>query len=113
MAKIRVVVVDDSALVRSLLSEIINRQRDMECIGTANDPLVAREIFAILREIHQQGMTVLLVEQNVRQALKLADRAYVLETLAQIATRYDTLPDAALPRPGLMKRLFGGIDKNA
>ncbi len=36
--KIRVVVVDDSALVRSLLAEIINRQRDMECIGTANDP---------------------------------------------------------------------------
>lgn len=42
--KIRVIVVDDSALVRSLLSEIINRQRDMECIGTANDPLVAREM---------------------------------------------------------------------
>ena len=42
--KIRVVVVDDSALVRSLLAEIINRQRDMECIGTANDPLVAREM---------------------------------------------------------------------
>ena len=40
--KIRVVVVDDSALVRSLLAEIINRQRDMECIGTANDPLIAR-----------------------------------------------------------------------
>ncbi|KAF1047654.1 protein-glutamate methylesterase/protein-glutamine glutaminase [Xylophilus sp.] len=44
MKKIRVIVVDDSALVRSLLAEIINRQRDMECIGTANDPLVAREM---------------------------------------------------------------------
>lgn len=42
--KIRVIVVDDSALVRSLLAEIINRQPDMECIGTANDPLVAREM---------------------------------------------------------------------
>ena len=42
--KIRVMVVDDSALVRSLLAEIINRQHDMECIGTANDPLVAREM---------------------------------------------------------------------
>ena len=42
--KIRVIVVDDSALVRSLLSEIINRLRDMECIGTANYPLVAREM---------------------------------------------------------------------
>jgi len=42
--KIRVIVVDDSALVRSLLAEIINRQDDMECIGQANDPLVAREM---------------------------------------------------------------------
>lgn len=44
MPKIKVIVVDDSALVRSLLSSIINRQADMECIGTACDPLVAREM---------------------------------------------------------------------
>lgn len=44
MAKTRVVVVDDSALVRSLLAEIINRQVDMECVGAASDPLVAREM---------------------------------------------------------------------
>ncbi len=44
MAKTRVVVVDDSALVRSLLTEIINRQTDMECIGAASDPLIAREM---------------------------------------------------------------------
>ncbi len=44
MPKIRVVVVDDSALVRSLLSEIINRQPDMECVGAASDPFVAREM---------------------------------------------------------------------
>ncbi|MBC7702115.1 chemotaxis response regulator protein-glutamate methylesterase [Aquabacterium sp.] len=44
MAKTRVVVVDDSALVRSLLTEIINRQPDMECIGAAADPLLAREM---------------------------------------------------------------------
>lgn len=43
MNKIRVLVVDDSALVRSLLTEIINRQPDMVCVGAANDPLVARE----------------------------------------------------------------------
>lgn len=42
--KIRVIVVDDSALVRSLLTEIINRQPDMECVATANDPLIAREL---------------------------------------------------------------------
>lgn len=44
MSKIRVVVVDDSALVRSMLTEIINRQPDMECIGAAADPFVAREM---------------------------------------------------------------------
>jgi two-component system, chemotaxis family, protein-glutamate methylesterase/glutaminase len=42
--KTRVLVVDDSALVRSLLTEIINRQTDMCCIGAAVDPLVAREM---------------------------------------------------------------------
>ena len=44
MSKITVVVVDDSALVRSMLTEIINRQPDMTCIGTAADPFVAREM---------------------------------------------------------------------
>jgi len=44
MPKTKVVVVDDSALVRSILTEIINRQTDMECIGAAADPLVAREM---------------------------------------------------------------------
>ena len=44
MAKTRVVVVDDSALVRSLLTEIINRQVDMECVGSASDPFAAREM---------------------------------------------------------------------
>ncbi len=44
MDKTRVVVVDDSALVRSLLTEIINREPDMECVGAASDPLVAREM---------------------------------------------------------------------
>lgn len=53
--KIRVVVVDDSALVRSLLAEIINRQPDMECIGAANDPLVAREM---IRELNPDVITL-------------------------------------------------------
>jgi two-component system chemotaxis response regulator CheB len=48
MKKIRVLVVDDSALVRSLLTEIINRQADMECVGAANDPLIAREMIRSL-----------------------------------------------------------------
>lgn len=44
MKKIRVLVVDDSALVRSILSDIINRQADMVCVGAAHDPLMAREM---------------------------------------------------------------------
>lgn len=40
---IKVLVIDDSALIRSLLSEIINKQPDMEVVGTASDPLAARE----------------------------------------------------------------------
>ncbi|MCA3213747.1 MAG: chemotaxis response regulator protein-glutamate methylesterase [Burkholderiaceae bacterium] len=44
MSKTRVLIIDDSALVRSLLSEIINKQPDMEAIGAAPDPMVAREM---------------------------------------------------------------------
>jgi two-component system chemotaxis response regulator CheB len=47
-AKTRVIVVDDSALVRGLLAEIINRQPDMQCVGAASDPLVAREMIRSL-----------------------------------------------------------------
>lgn len=55
MKKIRVVVVDDSALVRGLLSEIINRQKDMVCVGAANDPLIAREM---IRELNPDVITL-------------------------------------------------------
>ncbi|MDE2418985.1 MAG: chemotaxis response regulator protein-glutamate methylesterase [Burkholderiales bacterium] len=55
MKKIRVVVVDDSALVRNLLAEIINRQVDMECVGAANDPLIAREM---IRELNPDVITL-------------------------------------------------------
>jgi branched-chain amino acid transport system ATP-binding protein len=43
-------------------------------------PVLVREIFATLAAINAAGTTILLVEQNARQALKLASRAYVLET---------------------------------
>lgn len=55
MKKIRVVVVDDSALVRSLLAEIINKQADMVCVGAANDPLIAREM---IRELDPDVITL-------------------------------------------------------
>ena len=43
-------------------------------------PLLVKEIFQIIREVNQQGITVLLVEQNAKMALSISDRAYVLET---------------------------------
>jgi two-component system chemotaxis response regulator CheB len=55
MPKTRVVVVDDSALVRSLLTEIINRQSDMQCVGAAADPLAAREM---IRELDPDVITL-------------------------------------------------------
>jgi two-component system chemotaxis response regulator CheB len=54
-AKIRVVVVDDSALVRGLLAEIIDRQPDMCCVGAAADPLVAREM---IRNVNPDVITL-------------------------------------------------------
>ena len=43
-------------------------------------PLLVKEIFSIIQDINAQGTTVLLVEQNARMALGIANRAYVLET---------------------------------
>jgi branched-chain amino acid transport system ATP-binding protein len=51
---------------------------DEPSLGLA--PMLVRLIFNIIREINQEGMTILLVEQNARAALKIAHRAYVLET---------------------------------
>ena len=46
--KIKVLVIDDSALIRGVMKEIINRENDMECVGAAPDPLVAREMIKSL-----------------------------------------------------------------
>jgi branched-chain amino acid transport system ATP-binding protein len=42
-------------------------------------PIMVTEVFKIVKQLKQQGITVLLVEQNVRQSMEIADRAYVLE----------------------------------
>ncbi len=55
LKKIRVLVVDDSAVVRGMLKEIINHQSDMECVGAACDPLVAREM---IRELSPDVITL-------------------------------------------------------
>jgi branched-chain amino acid transport system ATP-binding protein len=51
---------------------------DEPALGLA--PKLVREVFAALKRIREQGVSILLVEQNVPHALALADRAYVLET---------------------------------
>jgi branched-chain amino acid transport system ATP-binding protein len=66
------------AIGRALMAEPILLLLDEPSLGLA--PLLVQQIFAIVREINAQGTTVVLVEQNARQALRLAQRAYVLET---------------------------------
>ena len=43
-------------------------------------PILVNEIFKIIKKIREEGVTILLIEQNARMALKIADYAYVLET---------------------------------
>ena len=65
------------AIARALMSRPRLLLLDEPSMGLA--PLLVREIFKILRVLNEQGLTILLVEQNVRQALQVADFAYVME----------------------------------
>jgi branched-chain amino acid transport system ATP-binding protein len=51
---------------------------DEPSLGLA--PLIVRDVFSLVREINGMGIAILMVEQNARQALKVADFAYLLET---------------------------------
>jgi branched-chain amino acid transport system ATP-binding protein len=61
-------------------------------------PMLIQQIFRIIAEINQQGMTILLVEQNAQQALSLAHRAYVLETgnIVRTGSGADLLADPSV-----------------
>jgi branched-chain amino acid transport system ATP-binding protein len=66
------------AVARGLMSSPKLLMLDEPSLGLA--PLVSKMIFDIIREIHKDGATVLLIEQNAHAALEIADYAYVLET---------------------------------
>lgn len=66
------------AIARSLMSKPKLLLLDEPSMGLA--PLMVQEIFSIIKRINEQGVTILLVEQNANQALSICDRAYVLET---------------------------------
>ncbi|HEU5361429.1 MAG TPA: ABC transporter ATP-binding protein [Candidatus Deferrimicrobiaceae bacterium] len=91
------------AIARALLARPRLLLLDEPSLGLA--PLVVSAIFRIIREINQEGTTVLLVEQNVRQALKASRHAYVLETgrIVHRGSSKDLLND-----PRIMQAYLGG-----
>lgn len=66
------------AIARALMAKPKLIMMDEPSMGLA--PLIVRDIFAIIRKLREEGNTVLLVEQNAKVALGIADRGYVIET---------------------------------
>ena len=66
------------AIARALMSRPKMIMMDEPSLGLA--PIIVQEVFEIIREINNMGMTILLVEQNANMALKAADMGYVMET---------------------------------
>ena len=66
------------AVGRGLMSRPKVLMMDEPSLGLA--PLLVKEIFNIIKEIHRQGVTILLIEQNAKASLEIADYGYVLET---------------------------------
>jgi len=91
------------AIGRALMARPELLLLDEPSMGLA--PLVVADIFKVIQEINQEGTTILLVEQNVRQALKIAQYAYVLETGKMIL--HGPAKDIA-NNPRVMEAYLGG-----
>lgn len=90
------------AIARALMARPKLLLLDEPSLGLA--PIVAGKIFKIIREINNEGVTVLLVEQNAKAALKLAHRGYVMET-GRIVIEDNS--EALLNDPGVRKAYLG------
>ena len=86
------------AIGRGLMSRPRLLMLDEPSLGLA--PILVREVFTIIGQINARGVTVLLVEQNVRQALEIAHRGYVLETgrVVRSGSARDLLEDPEIKR---------------
>jgi branched-chain amino acid transport system ATP-binding protein len=86
------------AIGRALLGRPRLLLLDEPSMGLA--PLLVEEIFQVIRDLNEQGVTILLVEQNARSALAIADRGYVLETgrVVMAAGADELLQDEAVKR---------------
>ncbi len=91
------------AIGRALMADPKLLLLDEPSLGLA--PLIVKSIFNTIREINKTGVTVILVEQNAKAALKLADRAYVLDVghLAMQGSAAEMLGD-----PMVQKTYLGG-----
>lgn len=90
------------AIARGLMMGPKLLMMDEPSLGLA--PVLVNTIFAKIREINREGTTVLLVEQNAHKALKLAHRAYVLETGALVASG----PAGQLARDPMIQKAYLG-----
>ena len=92
------------AVGRALMSRPKVLMMDEPSLGLA--PLVVQGIFDIIRTVNEQGVTVLLIEQNANMALKIADYAYVLETgnITKSGTGAELLADESIKEAYLGKK---------
>lgn len=90
------------AIVRAMMSRPKLVMLDEPSMGLA--PLLVQDVFNLIREIKKSGVTILLIEQNARQALQVADYAYILESGNIVA---QDKASVLLESPDLVERYLG------